>query len=114
MSNARRGAQSGDPVLHRLMLGELAAESLPLERPLAEHVERPPRLAQPAHAVVDAARSEPDLGDLEALAAPPDQVLARDADVLVEDLGMPIYGALGRAGHGRYVAEQVDSRRVGG
>ena len=57
-------------------------------RALAEHVERAPRRAEPAHAVVDAARAEPLLGDQEALALAAEQVLGRDADVVVDDLGV--------------------------
>ena len=80
------GGRVGDPVLDRLLLGQLGPERLPLQRPLAEHVEGPLRLSEPAHAVVDAARAEADLGDLEALAAASDQVLPGHPAVVVQDL----------------------------
>src|SRR4051795_3156917 len=55
-----------DPVLDRLLVGERAAARLGVERALAEHVDRAPRDAEPAHAVVDAARPEALLSEEEA------------------------------------------------
>src|SRR3954454_11002775 len=78
----------GDPVLDRLLVGERAAARLAVERALAEHVERPLREPEPAHAVVDAPGPEPLLGDQEAGTIVAQEVLGRNADVLVEDLGM--------------------------
>src|SRR6266567_2719693 len=66
------GSGVGDPVLHRLVAGELLAEGLALQRALAKHVERASRLAQPSHAVVDTARPQARLGDEETLAALPE------------------------------------------
>src|SRR5690606_2088077 len=54
-----------------------AAEGLAGRRPLDHQVERLLGGADRAHAVVDAARTEPDLRDLEALALAPEDVLLR-------------------------------------
>ena len=61
------GGGVGDPVLHGLRVTQQPRDR-PVERALAQHVERSPRHAEPAHAVVDPARDEPLLGDQEALA----------------------------------------------
>src|SRR5260370_11772640 len=84
------GGRVGDPVLNRLVAGQLAAERLALQCTLAEHFERPPRLAQPAHAVMDAARSEPCLRDQETLPALSQHVGGGHPHVLLADLGMAI------------------------
>src|SRR5207302_712652 len=88
------------------------AEGLALEGPLAEQVEGPAGLAQPAHAVVDAARPQPQLGDLEALARAADDAVPGNANVLVQDLRVPVAEALVLAGHGRDVAQPLDAGRV--
>src|SRR5207302_8462944 len=103
----------GDPVLDRLLLRQRAAEGLSLQGALTEHVEGPPGLPQPAHAVVDAAGSEPDLRDLEALANLADDVLLGDLHILVEDLRVAVSEALVLPGHGRDVAQPLDPWGIG-
>ena len=76
----------GDPVLDRLLVGQQRAVRVARLRALAQHVERPARDAEPAHAVVDAARAEPLLGDQEAGAARAEQRVLGHAHVLVDDL----------------------------
>src|SRR3954454_23137263 len=106
----------GDPVLDRLLLGERAAARLAVQRALAEHVERAPRDAEPAHAVVDAPRPEALLGDEESGALVAEQVLRRHAHVLVQDLGVVAELAervVHRVLHRPDVADDVHARRVG-
>ena len=71
-------------------------------------------LTEPAHGVVDAAGTEPLLGEQEAVALVADQVLDGHADVLVEDLGVPagLAGAVIGLAHRRHVAQDVHARRV--
>ena len=72
------GGRVGDPVLHRLLVGERAAERLALERVGAHQVERALHLPEPAHHVVDPPRAEPLLREPERLAALAERV--RDAE----------------------------------
>jgi hypothetical protein len=109
------GRRVGDPVLHGLLVGQERAVRVARQRALAEHVERAPRDAEPAHAVVDAARPQALLGDQEAGAARTEQVVLRHADVAVEDLGVAadVPEALGGVLHRADVAHDVDARRFG-
>ena len=68
--------------------------------------------------MVDATRTEPLLREREPLAeafGTADDVLVRDAHVVVDDLGMAtrLTGAMVGLAHRRHVAEDVDARRVG-
>jgi hypothetical protein len=60
----------------------------PLVGPLAHQVEGPPGDAQPAHAVVDAARAQPLLGDGDAGTLLAEEVGLRHPARLVDDLGV--------------------------
>ena len=82
--------------------------------PLAQHVEGPLGLAQPAHAVVDPARPQPHLGQPEPVALVADQVVGRHPDVAVDDLGVgPELAEVGDGVlHGGDVADDVDPGRV--
>ena len=71
-----RGAV-GDPVLDRLLVRQHRAVRVAVGGALAHHVEGAPRHPEPAHAVVDAPRDEPVLGEDEALALAAEQRLAR-------------------------------------
>ena len=102
----------GDPVLHRLVAGQLLAEGFALQRPLAEHVEGAARLAEPAHAVVDAPWPEPSLCDQEPLAAFADEVVFRHANVLVQDFGVAVSEPLVLSGHRRDVPYLLEPWRV--
>ena len=100
-----------DPVLHGLLGRQRSAERVPLQRALAHDVEGAAGLAQPAHAVVDAAGAQPVLGDLEALADLADQIRLGHAHVAVVDLGVTETEVL-VAAHHRYVAHHIDARCV--
>ena len=82
------GGGVGDPVLHRLLLRERAAERLALERAVAHQLERALHLPQPAHHMMDPSRPQPLLRDQEAGAALAEQVLRRHAHVCVRHLAM--------------------------
>ena len=92
------GARVGDPVLDGLLLGQQRAVRVARERALAHHVEGPLGLAEPAHAVVDAAGAEARLGELEPRALRADQVVGGHAHVLVDDLGVVAEPAVHDAG----------------
>ena len=77
-----------DHVLDRLLLGQRRAERDAGVGALAHQIEGALRLAEPAHAVEDAARTEPLLRDQEALAALAEQVAARHAHVVVRHLAV--------------------------
>ncbi len=85
-------------------------------RPLAQHVEGPPGLSEPAHAVVDAPGPQPLLGQHETFALEADEILVGDPHLPVDDLGMATEPAvvLDRILHGGYVTDDVDPRGVGG
>ena len=102
------------PVLDGLLLGQHRAVRVPGDRPLAQHVEGPAGLPQPAHAVVDPARPQPVLGQHEARALLPDQVPDRHPDVGVHDLGVVPEPAVRRVRilHRRHVPHDVDPGRV--
>ncbi len=106
------GGRVGDPVLHRLLVGERAAEGLALERVRAHELERALHLAEPAHDVVDATRAEPLLRDPEAVALLAERVLDGDADARVAHLAVRRPAAAAVA-HGRDRADDLDARRVG-
>src|SRR5439155_22240748 len=100
--------------LDRLLARQRLPESLPLERSLAHHVERPPGLSQPAHAVVDAPWTEPDLRDVKALAALAHDGVLGDAHVLVDDLRVAVSEALVLAGQGGEISEPLRARGFDG
>src|SRR5207249_6934127 len=95
----------GDPVLDRLVARELLAERLPLQRSLAQHVERAPRLTQPPHAVVDAPGPKPGLRDEKTLTALAQEIRSRHSHVLVKDLGVAVAEPLVLAGERGDVAQ---------
>jgi len=66
------------------------AERLALQRAPAQQLQRALRGPDRAHAVVDAAGPEPRLGDHEAVALARDEVGGGDADVLEQQLGVPL------------------------
>src|SRR3712207_9091030 len=68
------------PVLDRLLLAQQRAVRVARDGALAEHVEGTLGDAQPAHAVVDAARPETVLRDQEALAAGAEQGVLRSEE----------------------------------
>src|ERR687897_1570885 len=84
----------GDPGLYNTLLRKRLPERLPSFDPLAHHLERPLCDAYEPHAVVDAPWSEAPLGDSEALALVPDDVLQRHAHVLEGDLRVPVRGVV--------------------
>ena len=78
-------------------------------RPLAQQLERPLGRADRAHAVVDAARAEPGLGDGEAAALLAEHVVDGHAHVVVGDLAVAL--VVGVAEH-LQVADDGHARRV--
>src|SRR5215471_14413871 len=89
-----------DPVLHCLLLGQPAAEGLPLERVRAHQRERPLHLPEPAHHVVDPPGAEALLGDREPGALPAERVRRRDAHIGVPHLAVRRPPTPGMAEHG--------------
>ena len=109
------GGRGGDPVLHHLLLGQRGAVRVARQRPLAQHVEGPLALAEPAHGVVDAAGAEALLGQGEALAEAglaADHVVEGDAHVAVDDLGVAaeLAGDVVGLRHRGHVAHDLDTR----
>ena len=86
------GGRVGDPVLHRLLVGQRPAERLPLERVGAHQVERALHLAEPPHDVVDAPRAEPLLREPERLATLAERVRDRNPDARVPHLAVGVPG----------------------
>src|SRR5215211_1586394 len=83
-----------DPGLYHTLLRERFPERLPLFDPLAHQLECPFCDADQPHAVVDASWPEASLGDGEALALVPDDVLLRYAHVVEGDLRVPVRGVV--------------------
>ena len=79
----------GDPVLDDSLVAERSAEGGPLLGPGDHQVEGPLRHADGPHAVVDAARPEPGLGDHVAVALVGEQVRDGHPDVVEADLAVP-------------------------
>ena len=79
--------------------------------PLAEHVEGAARLAQPPHAVMDAAWPKSLLRQLEPVALAADEVVDGNAHISIDDLRVVAEAAVRRLGvlHGRHVTHDVDS-----
>ena len=100
-----------DVLLDRSLLDERLAERHAVLRAGDHERERPLRRAQCAHAVVDAAGTQPGLGQGEAGALLTQQVRGRDADVLEDDLGVPVLVVLT---HDRQIADDPHARRVRG
>ena len=109
------GIELGDPVLDDLTVGEglAALGDHALVGPVAEHLEGPGGDPQPAHAVVDAPRSESLLGDPEAVTDAAQHVGRRDPARLVRDLAMAVVTDPGVAHHAD-VADQLEPRGVRG
>ena len=95
--------------LDLLVLAEGFTKSNAIIGPLAEQVEGALGLAEPAHAVKDAAGAQALLGDLEASAPGTEQVLLGDADILVVDLAMTTVFP-----HHPDIAQDVVPRCIGG
>ena len=81
-----RGVGVGDLLLHHLVLGDDLAVRLAAQRPLAHHVEGELALGDGAHRVVDAAAAEAPLGEHLGAVLGAEQVVERDADVVVDDV----------------------------
>src|SRR5690606_34415231 len=78
----------GDPVLDDSLVRQRLAEGDPLVGSAAHQLESPLCHADGPHAVVDAPRAEPGLGDGEPLALTGDDVLGRNPDVVEDHLGV--------------------------
>ena len=112
------GVRLCDPVLDHLLVGQDRTLGVAGQRPLAQQVERSLRLAEPAHCVMDAAGPEALLGQRETLAdagLAADDVFERNADLVVDDLGVTtgFAGLVIGLTHGRHVAQDVHAGRVG-
>src|SRR5262249_34573269 len=83
-------ARFGDPVRDVRARGAAAPDRDTPERALAHELERALGSADRPHAVMDPAGPEPRLADEKAVALLADQVRRRDADVLVDDLAVPL------------------------
>src|SRR5262245_39282622 len=103
-------ARLGDALERDVVLGQALAERHAVLRALAHELERPFGDADLAHAVVDAARAEAALGDLEAAPFTQEDVRRRHPDVLEKDFAV----AVGRVVVAEYRqhAEHLDARRV--
>ena len=97
------------------MARERRAVRIPVERALAEHVERPSRDPEPAHAVMNPPRIEPLLRDQKTRSLSAEQRLRGNADVVVDDLGVVAVTAeaVPRMLHRRDVAQDLHAGRVG-
>jgi hypothetical protein len=80
----------GDPLADHTLLGDRLAERRALVSAAAHQLQRTLGGADRAHAVVDAARTQPRLGDREAAALLAEQVGPRDPDVLEGELAMAL------------------------
>ncbi len=83
-------ARLGDALAHDALLGQRPAEGDAALDARAHRFERALGQADQAHAVVDAARPEPALRDLEAAAFAEQDVVDRHAHVLELDLGVAV------------------------
>src|SRR5439155_22298340 len=97
------GCRLGHVPLDLALLRQQRAVGVARVGPLAHELEGPLRLAEPPHAVEDPPRPQPLLGDDEAVASGPEQVLPGDAHVVVPDLAV---GAAGVA-HRRHDPDDV-------
>ena len=79
-----------DLLAHHALLGQRLAERDPLLHPVDHQRQRPLGRAERAHAVVDAARAEPRLGDREPGALLAEQVRHRHPHVVEDDLAVPV------------------------
>src|SRR6202453_540608 len=79
----------GNRLLHDTLLGQRTAKRNPGASAIGHEGQRTFGTAERAHAVVDAARSQPRLGDREATAFFAEQVGGRYPDVVVDDLAVP-------------------------
>ena len=100
------------------MLGDDLAVRLAAQRPLAHHVERELALRDGAHRVVDAPAAEAALGEDLGAVLRAEQVVERDAHVVVDDvvvvarLGLDLdAGCL--AGHDEHAVRAHDEEDVG-
>ena len=75
-------------ILHHLVARELLAVGFAGDGSLTHDVQRSLREPDPAHRVMDAPPAESLLGEHEAIAGLPDQILVRHAAILEADLGV--------------------------
>ena len=97
-----------DELLNLLMLAQRLAKRHAGVGAFAQQVEGALGLAEPAHAVEDAAGAQTVLRDLEALAARPEQVLLRHPHIVVNHFVVAIVVA-----HHAHVADDVIAGRLG-
>src|SRR5579872_1764961 len=79
-----------DPLSDDTLLGERLAEGDTTLHALYHHLQRPLGQANTPHAVVDASRPQPTLGDGESLPLAPDDVVHGYPRVREDDLGVPV------------------------
>ena len=103
-------ARLGDALLPHRLLGDALAEGGAGEQPLAHLLQRHLGRAERPHAVVDAARAQPPLRDLEAAALAQQQVVGRHAHVAQDDFGVAV-GRVVIAEH-RQHPHHLDARRI--
>ena len=84
--HADRRVGVGDLLLHHLVLGDDLAVRLAAQRALAHHVEGELALRDRAHRVVDATAAEPALREHLGAVLGTEQVVERDAHVVVDDV----------------------------
>ena len=90
---------------------QLLAEALAGQTPVDHHFDGLLGGTDGTHAMVDATRSEADLGDLEPAALAPQDVVLRDADIVESDVHMPVRGVVGAEDVHR--SDDLDTRGVG-
>ena len=83
-------ARFGDALFPHRLFGELFAEGDPRKKPLGHFFQRDFGSAEGAHAMVNAAGTEPALRDLEAAAFAEQEVARRHAHILEQNFGMPV------------------------
>src|SRR5207249_7002206 len=105
-------ARLRDALERDVVLGQPLAERHAVLRALAHELERALGDADLAHAVVDAARTQAPLGDLEAAALAQQDVRGRYADVLEDHFAVAV-GRVVVTEYGQH-AEHLDARRVAG
>src|SRR5215472_10178909 len=88
-----------DPVLDHALVRQRAAERVPMRGPAAHQLQRPLGRADLPHAVMDAARAEPGLGDREPVTLVGDQVGGWHAGVAKLHLRVPAVRTVREAEH---------------
>ena len=87
-------ARLGDPFAPDALLGNLFAEGDPAVKSFAHQLQRALGDADGAHAVVDAARPEPALGDFEAAPFAQQQIRRRHPHVVEQNFAMAVRGVV--------------------